>query len=207
MAKMRLYYSPGSPYARKVRVVALETKLDKKIEMVNVAVSPVAPNGDVEKHNPIGKIPTLVTEQGKAVYDSTVILEYLDHRAGGGIIIPDGWPARLDVLTLHALCDGIMDASLLIVYEARYRPAAINHQPWIDYQRGKVVRGVTAFAKATPDPARFDVGTLTAACMLGYLDFRRQVAWRSDFADLVPWLDAFRAKHPEFDATVPPENP
>jgi len=69
------------------------------------------------------------------------------------------------------------------------------------------VRGLKAFAKAPPDPARFDAGTLTAACMLGYLDFRRQVAWRKDFPELVPWLDAFRAKHPEFDATTPPENP
>jgi len=98
-----------------------------------------------------------------------------------------------------------MDASILIIYEARHRPPAIHHQPWLDYQRGKVVRGLKALARTAPDPARFDVGTLTAACALGYLDLRGQVALRKDFPDLVPWLDAFRAKHPEFDATTPPD--
>ncbi len=140
---------------------------------------------------------------GIAIYDSRVILEYLDHVAGGGIIIPDGWPARLDVLTLQALCDGVMDACILIVYEGRHRPAEIHHPPWLDYQRGKVVRGLTIFAKACPIRTHFNIGTIAAACMLGYLDVRRQVDWRKDFAMLVPWLDAFRARHKEFDATVP----
>jgi hypothetical protein len=97
-----------------------------------------------------------------------------------------------------------MDASLLIVYEARHRPPAIHHQPWVDYQRGKVVRGLAALAKTPPDPARFEVGAVAAACALGYLDLRRQVAWRGEFSVLVSWLDAFRASHPEFDATLPP---
>ena len=116
------------------------------------------------------------------------------------------WPARLETLTLQAMCDGVMDACILIVYEARHRPAAIHHEPWLDYQRGKVVRGLAAFAKQPPDPARFDVGTITAACMLGYLDMRKQVDWRTEFPVLVPWLDQFRARHPEFDATTPPKS-
>lgn len=202
---MILRGSPLSPFARKVRMAILRLGLAEKIEFVRA--DPMNPDDVLRQNNPLGKIPVLLTEDGKAIYDSRVILEYLDHAAGGGIIIPDGWPARLDVLTLQAMCDGVMDACILIVYEARHRPAAIHHQPWLDYQRGKVVRGLTAFTKAPPDPARFDVGTLTAACMLGYLDLRRQVDWRKDFSALVPWLDAFRAKHPEFDATVPPESP
>src|SRR5215470_19059243 len=202
---MILRGSPLSPFARKVRMAILRLRLSEKIEFVRG--DPMNPDDVLRQHNPLGKIPVLLTEDGKAVYDSRVILEYLDHVAGGGMIIPDGWPARLEALTLQAMCDGVMDACILIVYEARHRPEALHHQPWLDYQRGKVVRGLTAFAKATPDPARFDVGTLTAACMLGYLDLRRQVDWRKDFSALVPWLDAFRAKHPEFDATVPPENP
>jgi glutathione S-transferase len=202
---MILRGSPLSPFARKVRMAILRLGLAEKIEFVRA--DPMNPDDVLRQNNPLGKIPVLLTEDGKAVYDSRVILEYLDHAAGGGIIIPDGWPARLDVLTLQAMCDGVMDACILIVYEARHRPAAIHHQPWLDYQRGKVVRGLTAFGKAPPDPTRFDVGTLTAACMLGYLDLRRQVDWRKEFSALVPWLDAFRAKHPEFDATVPPENP
>ena len=117
-----------------------------------------------------GKIPTLITDDGKAVFDSRVILEYLDHVAGGGRLIPAAWPARIETLTLQAMADGVMDACILIVYEARHRPEALHHPPWLDYQRGKVVRGLTAFAKQPADPARFDVGTITAACMLGYLD-------------------------------------
>jgi glutathione S-transferase len=202
---MILRGSPMSPFARKVRMAILHLKLSEKVEFVRA--DPMNPDDVLRRDNPLGKIPVLMTEDDKAVYDSRVILEYLDHVAGGGIIIPDGWPARVNTLTLQAMCDGVMDACILIVYEARHRPAAIHHPPWLDYQRGKVVRALAAFAKAPPDPTHFDVGTLTAACMLGYLDFRKQVDWRKEFAALVPWLDAFRAKYPEFDATAPPANP
>ena len=202
---MILRGSPMSPFARKARMAILHLKLSEKVEFVRA--DPMNPDDVLRRDNPLGKIPVLMTEDGKAVYDSRVILEYLDHAAGGGIIIPDGWPARLKALTLQAMCDGVMDACILIVYEARHRPAAIHHPPWLDHQRGKVVRGLAAFAKAPPDPAHFDVGTITAACMLGYLDMRKQVDWRKDFAALVPWLDAFRAKYLEFDATAPPETP
>lgn len=200
---MLLRASPLSPFARKVRMAILRLGLTEKVQIVRG--DPMNPDDVLRHDNPLGKIPVLITADGKAVYDSRVILEYLDHMAGGGIIIPDGWPARLDSLTMHALCDGIMDASLLIVYEARHRPPAINHQPWIDYQRAKVVRGLTALAKAPPDPARFEIGAIAAASALGYLDLRKQVTWRDEFPALVSWLDAFRASHPEFDATLPPE--
>jgi glutathione S-transferase len=198
---MLLRSAPASPFARKVRMAVLHLGLADKVEIVAAETS--NPDDVLRQENPLGKLPVLITEDGKAIYDSPVILEYLDHRAGGGVIIPDGWPARLDVMTLHAMCDGIMDASLLIVYEARYRPAAINHQPWIDYQREKVVRGLRALVKSPPDPGLFNIATIAAACALGYLDLRKQVAWRSEFPALVTWLDAFRAKHPEFDATSP----
>jgi glutathione S-transferase len=197
---MILRATPMSPFARKVRMAIPHLRLSDKVEIVKG--DPMNPDDVLRRDNPLGKIPVLVTD-GKAIFDSRVILEYLDHVAGGGIIIPDGWPARLDVLTMQALCDGIMDACVLIVYEARHRPAEIHHTPWLDYQRGKVVRGLTAFAKQPPDPARFNVGTIAAACMFGYLDTRKQVDWRKDFAMLVPWLDEFRMRHQEFDATMP----
>jgi glutathione S-transferase len=202
---MLLRGSPLSPFARKARMAVLHLGLAEMVEFVRA--DPMNPDDVLRRDNPLGKIPVLVTQEGTAIYDSRVILEYLDHVAGGGIIIPDGWPARLDALTMQAMGDGIMDASILIIYEARHRPPAIHHQPWLDYQRGKVVRGLKALAQTAPDPARFDVGTLTVACMLGYLDLRRQVAWRKDFPQLVPWLDAFRGEHREYDATTPPETP
>ncbi len=199
---MLLRSAPASPFARKVRMAILHLGLADKVKIVAADTS--NPDDVLRRDNPLGKIPVLITEDGRAIYDSRVILEYLDHRAGGGVIIPDGWPARLDSLTMQSMCDGIMDASLLIVYEARHRPPAIHHQPWIDYQRAKVVRGLRALAEAPPDPARFEIGSIAAACALGYLDLRRQVAWRGEFPTLVGWLDAFRAGHPAFDATVPP---
>jgi glutathione S-transferase len=190
-----------SPFARKVRMAISRLGLWDRIEMVKA--DPQDPNDVLRRDNPLGKLPTLVTDDGKAVYDSRVILEYLDHIAGGGHLIPTNWPARVETLTLQAMADGVMDACILIVYEGRHRPEALHHPPWVDYQRGKVVRGLTAFAKQPADPARFDVGTITAACMLGYLDLRKQVDWRPEFPTLVGWLDQFRATHPEFDATVP----
>ena len=199
---MQLRASPLSPFVRKVRMAIIHLGLASRIEIVRADTQ--NPDDSLRQQNPLGKIPTLITDDGGAIYDSRVILEYLDHLAGGGIIVPDGWPARRDVLVLQALCDGIMDAGVLISYEARHRPEAIHHPPWLDHQRGKVARGVAALAKAPPDPARFNVGTIAAACMFGYLDFRRQIDWRKDFAALVPWLDAFRAHHTEFDATAPP---
>jgi glutathione S-transferase len=198
---MLLRATPMSPFGRKVRMAISRLGLWDRIEMVKA--DPMDANDVLRRDNPLGKIPTLITDDGKAVYDSRVILEYLDHLAGGGRLIPTTWPARVETLTLQAMADGVMDACILIVYEARHRPEALHHQPWLDYQRGKVVRGLTAFAKQPVDPAKFDVGTITAACMLGYLDLRKQVDWRPEFPALVQWLNQFRAKHPEFDATAP----
>ena len=200
---MLLRASPLSPFARKVRMAILHLGLAERITFVRS--DPMNPQDVLRQDNPLGKIPVLITDDDNAVYDSRVILEYLDHVAGGGIIIPDGWPARRDALTLQALCDGILDAAILIVYESRHRPADIHHPPWLDYQRGKIVRSLAALAKKPPDPAHFNIGTIAAACMLGYLDFRRQVDWRADFPALISWLNAFRAAHKEFDATAATE--
>jgi glutathione S-transferase len=195
-----LRVTPLSPFGRKVRMAISRLGLWDRIETVKA--DPMDAADPLRRDNPLGKIPTLVTDDGKPVFDSRVILEYLDHVAGGGKLIPAAWPERIETLTLQAMCDGVMDACILIVYEARHRPAALHHEPWLDYQRGKVVRGLASFAKQPPDAARFDVGTIAAACMLGYLDFRKQVDWRPEFPVLVGWLDQFRARHPEFDATA-----
>jgi glutathione S-transferase len=195
-----LRVTPISPFGRKVRMAISHLGLWDRIETVKA--DPMDAADPLRRDNPLGKIPTLVTDDGKPVFDSRVILEYLDHIAGGGKLIPAAWPERVETLTLQAMCDGVMDVCILIIYEARHRPAALHHEPWLDYQRGKVVRGLAAFAKQPPDAARFDVGTLTGACMLGYLDVRKQVDWRPEFPVLVGWLDQFRARHHEFDATA-----
>ena len=189
-----------SPFGRKVRLAALRLGLMDRIEIA--AADPMNPDDPLRKANPLGKIPALTLDSGETIYDSRVILEYFDHLAGGGVIIPKEMGARITCLTGQAMADGIMDAAILIVYEARHRPEAIHYAPWLDYQRGKVERGVVALAANPPDPAKFNVASLTAACALGYIDWRKQIDWRAAHPALIQWLDAFRAAAPEFDQTA-----
>ena len=140
--------SPASPFVRKVLIAASVLGLDHdiKLEIAETA----SPSDSVRQQNPIGKIPTLVLEDGSALFDSRVILEYLDHRAGGGRIIPNDASARFAALRLQALGDGILDASILLIYEGRWR-AADRHEPkWIEHQAGKVARGLAALEAAPP---------------------------------------------------------
>ena len=196
---MLLRTSLTSPFGRKARMAALHLSLMDRIRIETA--DPLNPDDPLRKDNPLGKIPALIPDGGKAIYDSRVILEYLDHLAGGGKIIPKDMDARIACLTMQALGDGIMDAAILIVYEARHRPEAIHHKPWLDYQRGKVERGLAAFSAAPPDPRNFNAGTIALACALGYIDWRKQVDWRALQPSLVTWLDTFRAAHSVFDAT------
>lgn len=191
-----------SPFGRKTRLAALRLGLADRIKVVDA--DPMNPDDPLRRDNPLGKIPALILNSGQAIFDSRVILEYLDHLAGGNKIIPADFDARIKALTMQALCDGIMDAAILVVYEGRHRPAEIHHKPWLDYQRGKIERGLAALATNPPDPQSFDVGTITAACALGYIDWRRQVDWRALQPSLVTWFDAFRANVPEFDKTAAP---
>ena len=179
---------------------------DADREIVIEAADPSNPSDTVRQQNPLGKIPALVLEDGTVLFDSRVILEYLDHRAGGGRIVPKDAPARFAALRLQALADGILDASILLIYEGRWR-AADRHEPkWIEHQAGKVARGLAALEAAPPAPAAAtpDVGQITVACTLGYRDFRFGDGWRKDHPRLVRWLDGFAARVPAFAATKPP---
>ena len=190
----------ASPFARKVRMSADILGLAGKIEIRNV--NNADPNDPIVRQNPLGKLPVLVLDDGRAIYDSAVIVEYLDHLAGGGKIIPTAADARFDALTLAALADGILEAAILIIYESRYRPDQPPYQPWLDFQRGKIERGLAALADKPPAMV-VTVGTIALAAALGYLDFRKQVDWRAKYPKLIPWLDEFRAKVPAFDRTRP----
>ena len=154
--------------------------------------------------NPLGKIPSLLDEDGNAYFNSRVILDYLDYRAGGGRIIPSAPAARFAALRLQALADGMMDASILTVYETRWRPAEKHEAKWLDHQAGKVARGLAALDQAPPPAnATPTVGDIALACALGYRDFRFDGAWRADHPRLVNWLDDFAARVPAFAATKP----
>ena len=144
-------------------------------------------------------------DDGTALFDSPVILEYLDHLAGGGKIIPTDAKARFEALRLQALADGIMDASILVVYEGRYRPAEKHEQKWLDLQNGKVARGLAALEASPPGlDSPPNVGQITVACVLGYRDFRFPGTWRDKHPKLAKWLDDFAARVPSFDTTKPP---
>ena len=199
---LTLRSSPSSPFVRKVRIAASVLGLDREIGLA--PADTMNASDTVRLQNPLGKIPALVLEDGAVLFDSRVILEYLDHRAGGGRIIPTDVDARLAALRLQALADGMMDASVLLVYEGRWR-APERHEPkWIEHQAGKVERTLAALEAAPPalSPTP-DVGQIALACALGYRDFRFGEAWRRDHPRLVAWLDRFAARVPAFAATAP----
>lgn len=199
---MILRSSPSSPFVRKVRIVVRMLGFDDRVELrdadLNAAAEPL------RAQNPLGKIPALVLEDGRTLYDSRVIVEYLDHLAGGGRIVPHEAQPRFDALTLQALCDGAMDACVLIVYEGRYRPAEMHVRSWLDRQAGKVARALAAL-EAAPPPLTVDphVGHIALACLLGYRDLRFDRTWRDAYPRLHAWHDAFAAAVPAFAATAP----
>ena len=192
-----------SPFGRKIRIAVQVLGLEREVAIV--PASTLDPADPLRQQNPLGKVPVLLLDDGAALYDSPVILEYLDYRAGGGKIIPKDPQPRFAALRLQALADGIMDASILINYEARYRPAQ-NHEPkWLDLQAGKVARALAALEAAPPVVDTLpDVGQITLACALGYRDFRFPGSWRAEHPRLAAWLDTFAARVPAFAATTPP---
>ncbi len=199
---MILRSSPASPFVRKVRIAAAVLGLADRIDVQTVDLND--PSDSIRAENPLGKIPALVLDDGTVYYDSRVILEYLDAHAGGGRIIPRDGPARFAALRLQALCDGVLDASVLIVYEERYRPADKRVQSWVERQAGKVARALTALEAAPPTlTAVPDVGQIALACVLGYRDLRFGGTWRKEYPKLVAWLDRFAAQVPAYAATAP----
>jgi glutathione S-transferase len=195
---MILRSSPPSPFGRKVKLALGILSLDNDVTIEKA--DPTDVNDSLRQQNPLGKIPALIIEDGTVLYDSPVILEYLDTRAGGGKIIPTDSKARIAALTLQALCDGILDAGILLVYEARWRPAEMHVQKWTDHQRGKVERALAVLEASPPKlDALPNVGQITLACALGYGDLRFEGKWRAGHPKLVKWLDEFAARVPAFE--------
>jgi glutathione S-transferase len=202
---MILRSSPASPFGRKVRIAIAILGLDGETRIEPADPTNVADT--LRTQNPLGKIPALIAEDGVVYYDSRVILEFLDERAGGGRIIPREARARLAALRLQALADGILDASILTVYETRWRAREHHEQKWLDHQAGKVTRAL-AMLEANPPlnsaPSSLpDAGHIALACALGYRDFRFGESWRAGHPGLVAWLDDFAARVPAFAATAP----
>ncbi|MGB6467806.1 MAG: glutathione S-transferase family protein [Xanthobacteraceae bacterium] len=200
---MILRSSPSSPFGRKARIAVSLLGFDGEVKIERADTTDL--NDSVRAQIPLGKIPVLIAEDGTAYYDSRVILDYLDDRAGGGKIVPRESKARLAALRLQALCDGILDASILTIYEARWRKADMREPKWLEHQAGKVTRALAALEAAPPalDGGLPNVGLITLACVLGYRDFRFGGDWRSDHPRLVGWIDNFAARVAAYAATKP----
>jgi glutathione S-transferase len=201
---MQLRFSPTSPFARKVRIVLIETGLDKRVELV--PTNPWAADTDIGRDNPIGKVPTLIDDDGHRVYDSGVICDYLDGMHGGARLIPIEGRARLAALTREALGDGILDAAVSRRVELTMRPEAQRWPWWLDRQKAAVTRGLDrleADAAVLTDFAT--IGDIAVGCALGYLDFRFAAEdWRGARPALAAWFER-QQKRPSMVATIPPE--
>jgi len=194
---MKLLTAPASPFGRKVKIVAIEKGVLDRIEVVAVATTPAAPNEALARDNPLAKIPTLVLDDGRALYDSFVICDYLDTLHAGGKVIPAAGGRRWEVLTVHALGNGIADAAILCRYESVLRPEALRWPDWLRGQMQKVTAGldwleanVASIGKA--GAAEVDLGQIAVACALGYLDFRfADLGWRTAHPRLAGWFMEF----------------
>jgi glutathione S-transferase len=189
---MKLYYSSTSPYVRKCLVVAHELGLFDRIEQIAATVHPIDRNADVVKLNPLGKLPTFVTDGGTVLYDSRVIVEYLND-LGEGDIIPSEGAERWEALVSQARADGVLDAALLVRYEMNARPEALRWTDWITGQLDKVACGLADIeARAHDFGDRVDIGTIATGCALGYLDLRfPQLNWRDGHANTAAWFEWF----------------
>jgi len=204
---MKLTFGPGSPFARKVRVAAIELGLIDKIELTPASVSPTQPN-DAYSHDisPLRKLPALILDDGQVIVDSYVIAEYLDELAGGGKLIPASGAARWKVKSEHSMLQGMTDAMLLCRYETGVRPKELLWQKWYDDQWDRAWQGLKRFENHPDIMTRpLDIAQIALVCVLGYADFRfPDCGWRKAF----PKLDAFHDKMLQRESikiSVPPK--
>jgi glutathione S-transferase len=201
---MKLLASPASPYTRKVRIVLAEKKIDCEVEQVDVA--PI--DNPVNPHNPLGKIPTLVLDDGTALYDSRVIVEFLDGKSPISRLIPDDLRERVAVRRWEALADGVLDAGLLVRYES-LRDKSERSQAWTDKQLARMKRGMAQMATELAERAwchgeRYSLADIAVGCCLGWLNFRKpgEVDWLGEHPGLAKHYDKLMTR-PGFADTVP----
>ncbi len=199
---MILFDNPASPFCRKVRIVLLETGQHDDVELRAAIGHPLDSAKMPTEDNPLGKIPTLLREDGSALYDSRVICRFFDTRGNGGLY-PDApiW----DVLTLEALGDGISDAAVAIIYEGRTRPADKQNPPSVEGQWAKIERALDALESGWSAhlSGPLDMGQIACIAALGYIDFRlADRDWRAARPALARWSEAMAAR-PSVAATLP----
>ena len=200
---MKLLYAVNSPYARKVRIVAIEKHID--VELIQVVLSD--PDNLAKYYNPLGKVPVLVLDDDEAIYDSRVIVEFLDHRTPVAHLIPQDTTSKIAVRRWEALADGICDAAIAAMMEQR-KPAEQQSQATIDRQLGKVTAGLE---KMDADIAKkkwcvnetFSLADIALGCALGYVDLRhKQLNWQDNYPALAKHYSIL-IKRPSFKETMP----
>lgn len=203
---MKLIGSNTSPYVRKVRIVMAEKKLDYSFVTEDVW----AADTSIGESNPLGKVPCLVMEGAEALFDSRVIVEYLDTLSPVGKLIPTVGRERAEVKTWEALADGLLDAAILARIEATWdgRRPAERSQAWIDRQLGKIHASLKAMSKGLGDKPfcsgiHLSLADIAVGCALGYLDFRfPQIEWRAEYPTLTKLQDKL-VQRPSFLETQP----
>lgn len=201
---MKLIGSLTSPYVRKVRVVMAEKKLDYQLELENVW----SPDTQIQQYNPLGKVPCLVMEDGGALFDSRVIVEYLDTLSPVARLIPQTGRDRAAVKCWEAIADGVLDACVTIVKE-KQRPEAQRSDDWITRQYGKISAALTAMDSSLGDNVHcmgvnYTLADIAVGCALGYLDLRfPELNWRDGHANLNRLYEKLSARA-SFNDTLPP---
>ena len=203
---MKLIGSLTSPYVRKVRVVMVEKKLDFQFDLEDVWG-----NDAILKSNPLGKVPCLVMEGGEAVFDSRVIVEYVDTLSPVGRLIPERGRERAEVRTWEALADGVLDAAVAARLEQTWagRTEAQRSGAWVDRQMSRITTALLAMSQGLGEKpwcfgTHFSLADIAVGCALGYLDFRfPENTWRTDFPNIVRLADKLAARQSFID-TAPP---
>src|SRR5471030_1264939 len=201
---MKLIGSLASPYVRKVRVVLAEKKLDYQFELENVW----APDTTIDKLNPLGKVPSLVMEDGNVMIDSRVMVEYLDTLTPVCKLLPPNGRDRADVKCWEALADGLLDAAILVRLERTQRAPELQSEAWVERQLRKVQLSLKSMSEQLGDSAyctgiHYSLGDVAVGCALGWLLFRfPEITWRDDYANLARLYDKL-SERPSFKDTVP----
>ena len=197
---MQLYYSPTSPYARKVRIMLMESGLIDRVNLITA--DGWDPQTPLNRINPLSQVPTLVLGDGEILYDSSVICEYLDNIHDVIPFIPADQLHRLRVLRTQALADGIMAASVAIFLERKREPD-MQSEEWIGFQQAAIGRGLDAINKDMDLLAHFDLGSISLLCALGHIDFRNTYDnWRSGRDELAEWYEQMLKRH-SVQQTIP----
>ena len=203
---MKLTFSPASPFARKVRIAAIETGLIDRIEFTTATVAPGQANEEYSKITPLKKLPVLILDNGEVILDSYVIVEYLDELAGGGKLIPASGASRWKVKTDHSMLQGMLDSMLLCRYEKMVRPEGLRWSDWHKDHWNRAWAGMARFENRHDVlSGPFNIAQIGLVCVLGYADFRFiECGWRKAY----PNLDAFHERmlsRPSVKISLPPK--